>query len=206
LDHAAGVADGASGFDNSMLAGTSDGTSSAARFYWPGGVAVDSAGRVYVADCYSYTIRVGAIACPDAPVIDQTARPVGELRQLDTGRQTAVAWQWRPIRIPAGSSAAFSADNVRNPTFTPDVADLCVFRLHATNAAGAAMMEQQRWQRGQFHLNLAGELGRTVVVEASTSLTHWTPIATNVLGSDPIPFTDPASALFRQRFYRLLMP
>jgi len=55
------------------------------------------------------------------------------------------------------------------------------------DAAGAAMMEQQRWQRGQFHLNLVGKPGCTVVVEASTNLTHWTPIATNVLGSDPIP-------------------
>jgi sugar lactone lactonase YvrE len=37
--------------------GSADGTGSAARFYWPYGVAVDSAGNVYVADTWNYTIR-----------------------------------------------------------------------------------------------------------------------------------------------------
>jgi len=74
------------------------------------------------------------------------------------------------------------------------------------DAAGVALMEQQRWSGGQFHLNLVGELGRTVVVEASTNLSDWTPIATNFLGSDPIPFTDPQSAQYPKRFYRLFKP
>ena len=37
--------------------GSADGTGSAARFYGPSGVAVDSAGNVYVADTGNYTIR-----------------------------------------------------------------------------------------------------------------------------------------------------
>ena len=37
--------------------GAIDGPGSAARFYGPSGVAVDSAGNVYVADWYNYTIR-----------------------------------------------------------------------------------------------------------------------------------------------------
>ena len=37
--------------------GSADGTGSAAQFYQPGGVAVDSAGNVYVADCANQTIR-----------------------------------------------------------------------------------------------------------------------------------------------------
>ena len=36
--------------------GDTDGTGSAARFYYPEGVAVDSAGNVYVADCNNNTI------------------------------------------------------------------------------------------------------------------------------------------------------
>jgi sugar lactone lactonase YvrE len=39
------------------LAGTNDGTGSAARFHWPFGVAVDAEGNVYVADNGSNTIR-----------------------------------------------------------------------------------------------------------------------------------------------------
>ena len=37
--------------------GSADGTGSAARFYLPCGVAVDSAGNVYVADTGNHTIR-----------------------------------------------------------------------------------------------------------------------------------------------------
>jgi uncharacterized delta-60 repeat protein len=118
--------------------GSADGTASAARFNYPFGVAADSAGKAYVADGGNNTIRIGTTnTCPDAPTIDLAVGPVGQLRQLGTSPQTAVAWQWRLIRDPAASSAALSAANVRNPTFTPDVADLYVFRLEAANAAGA---------------------------------------------------------------------
>jgi hypothetical protein len=37
---------------------------------------------------------------------------------------------------------------------------------------------------GQFHLNLVGKPGRTVVVEASSNLADWTPTATNDLNVD----------------------
>ena len=40
------------------VSGSSDGTGSAARFYYPGGIAVDGSGNVYVADTYNCTIRL----------------------------------------------------------------------------------------------------------------------------------------------------
>lgn len=39
-----------------------------------------------------------------------------------------------------------------------------------------------------------------------TNFADWTPVATNVLGSDPILFTDPQSSQFPRRFYRLFKP
>ena len=39
-------------------AGFADGQGSLARFYYPGGVAVDSMGKVYVADSYNHRIRL----------------------------------------------------------------------------------------------------------------------------------------------------
>jgi uncharacterized delta-60 repeat protein len=78
------------------------------------------------------------------------------------------------------------------------------YRLRA--AEGVALMEQPAWTAGHFKLSLVGELGRVVVVQASTNLADWTPIATNTLGSAPLLFSDPDSALFPQRFYRLRKP
>ena len=37
--------------------GSADGTNASARFYYPFSLTVDSAGRIYVADTYNYTIR-----------------------------------------------------------------------------------------------------------------------------------------------------
>ncbi|MHB8736286.1 MAG: immunoglobulin domain-containing protein, partial [Terriglobales bacterium] len=117
--------------------GSADGTGSGARFYTPEGLAVDSAGNVYVADTVNHTIRKSFPTCPDLPTIDLSVGPVGASRQLDAQPVTANSWQWTLIRRPTGSTADLSAISIRNPTFTPDVADVYVFRLKAINAAGA---------------------------------------------------------------------
>ncbi len=72
-------------------------------------------------------------------------------------------------------------------------------------AEGVALMEQPRWSGGQFNLNFVGELGRTVVIQASTNLTSWTSIATNALGAAPLIFVDPESGQSPWRFYRVIM-
>jgi hypothetical protein len=204
--------------------GTADGTGSAAQFSFPYGVVVDSAGNVYVADTQNSTIRIGGVACPDAPTIDLAVGPVGQLRQLDTSPQTAVAWQWRLIRDPSGSSASLSAANVRNPTFTPDVADLYVFRLSATNAAGAICIRTLAFtavpappstrpaillndgsfgvRSNHFGFDVSAGTGQVVVVETSADLVNWTDLATNTAGASPLYFRDPSPPNSPGRFYR----
>ncbi len=203
------------------VGGYADGTGSAAQFNHPSGVAVDSAGNVYVADSYNNTIRIGTTnTCPDAATIDLAVGPVGQLRQLDTSPQTAVAWQWRLIRDPSASSAALSAANVRNPTFTPDVADLYVFRLEATNAAGAICIRTLEFtavpapptillndgsfgvRSNRFGFDVSAAGGQVVVVETSADLVHWTDLATNTAGASPFYFSDPLPPSSPRRFYR----
>ena len=62
--------------------GSADGTGSAARFSYPSGVAVDSAGNVYVADSGNHTIRK---VTPGGRG-DDAGRAGGKLRAARTGR------------------------------------------------------------------------------------------------------------------------
>jgi hypothetical protein len=63
-----------------------------------------------------------------------------------------------------------------------------------------------RFKSGQFSFDLSGEPGRTVVIQGSTDLQHWIPIATNMLSSRPIPFSDSQNTALPERFYRLMVP
>jgi hypothetical protein len=52
---------------------------------------------------------------------------------------------------------------------------------------------------GQFSFTVSGSAGLPYVVEASTNLVDWIPVATNAA---PFVFTDTNSASYNQRFYR----
>ena len=118
--------------------GNVDGTGSLARFNEPSGISVDGSGNVYVADTFNHGIREGtAASLTDAATIDASTGLTGQLRQLDTSPQQATSWNWEEIRRPAASTANLSSTMIRNPTFTPDVPDLYIFNLTATNDSGA---------------------------------------------------------------------
>jgi O-glycosyl hydrolase len=59
------------------------------------------------------------------------------------------------------------------------------------------------FKQGRFGFNLAGVAGQTVIVETSTNLVNWTPMATNLLAVDPLYFSDPSPTNSTRRFYRL---
>jgi hypothetical protein len=115
-----------------------DGTGSAARFYGPSGIAVNSSGNVYVAERFYDSIRIGGTTLADVATIDLSIGLQGSTRLLDSAPQTAASWQWSVIRRPVDSAAVLSSESVRNPTFTPDVPGLFTFRLFATGPGTAS--------------------------------------------------------------------
>jgi uncharacterized delta-60 repeat protein len=58
-------------------------------------------------------------------------------------------------------------------------------------------------QNGQFRFNLDGIAGQTVIIESSTNLLNWSPLATNILGIEPFVFSDSSAINFPCRFYRV---
>lgn len=57
-----------------------------------------------------------------------------------------------------------------------------------------------------FGFTVSGCPGQNMVVETSTNLLTWQPLATNVLGPSPLTFRDPVPTTAGQRFYRLTIP
>jgi hypothetical protein len=55
----------------------------------------------------------------------------------------------------------------------------------------------------RFGFKFSGSAGQVVVVETSTDLASWTPVATNTLAATPVYFSEPCSGDFPRRFYRL---
>jgi hypothetical protein len=62
-----------------------------------------------------------------------------------------------------------------------------------------------RLANGAFQVEVWGFPGVTTIIERSTNLSTWTPVATNVFATDPGIFTDP-SPLVPRCFYRALQP
>lgn len=57
---------------------------------------------------------------------------------------------------------------------------------------------------GRFSLHLTGTSGKSFVIMASTNLTNWTPILTNLDSSASFDFTDTNTATYSCRFFRVV--
>jgi hypothetical protein len=55
---------------------------------------------------------------------------------------------------------------------------------------------------GAYAFRVNGQNGQTVVTEASSNLTQWVAVATNVLTSGSVDFTDPETAITPARYFR----
>ncbi len=116
---------------------TTEGTGPDARFAYPFGIARGPAGSIYILDQGNDAVDYATPALlADAAIVSPADGASGTVRQLDTSPQTATAWDWQIIRKPNGSTAALSSTTIRNPTFTPDAADMFQFRLTATGPTG----------------------------------------------------------------------
>ncbi|MDP9192749.1 MAG: hypothetical protein M3P06_13695 [Acidobacteriota bacterium] len=154
--------------------GTSDGTGTFARFNAASRIATVGLNRIVIAE--GHTIRYGIPEIADRAVIDSAARLVGTPSQLDTSPQTATSWEWTVIRRPHGSTATLSSATIRNPTFTPDVPDMYVFRCKATSASGSSI--------STVVLN-GNDPATTFSVGISTSINAGDEFAISVAARDP---------------------
>jgi hypothetical protein len=62
-----------------------------------------------------------------------------------------------------------------------------------------ASLTQASYANGQYSFTVTGTSGLQYIVEASTNMVNWVPVATNF---SPFQFVDPNAGQFQQRFYR----
>jgi sugar lactone lactonase YvrE len=173
-------------------AGNTDGTGNAARFNDPQGVAVDSAGNVYVADGNNNSIR--KLTPPG--VVTTLA---GSAASAGSADGTGIAAQFNyPSGIAVDGSGNIYVADTDNDTLRrgsreqPAVVASCGLGLGC--------------DASQFGINLTGSPGQWIVVEASTDLLTWTPIWTNTFATGTLPFTDPQTVNNTHRYYRTGAP
>lgn len=112
------------------------------------------------------------------------------------GNVTAAPFNFTNNNLPAGNYT-FTAKAFDNLGATTASSALSIFVETNAMLSGAAEAVN-----GQFQFTITGIAGQTYSIEASTNLTTWTPLITNVAPADTFNFTDSVSTNFIHRFYR----
>ena len=108
----------------------------------------------------------------------------------DVGMATNVT-----IVLPStGGTYYFAAADYDASGVQSDFSNEAIFTVPAAARLTPAMLSA-----GQFAFTVSGTAGCNYVVQVSTNLSNWSPMATNV---PPFTFVDPNASNFSRRFYR----
>jgi uncharacterized delta-60 repeat protein len=120
---------------------------------------------------------------------------------LGRGIRMAGGWQLAGLTLPANCTIrarGFVATGHDGNSSWFDETKLLVIP-----SAAPTILANFGFRTNQFRFDVSGTLGQVVVVEASTNLLKWDPLATNTVGTGPYYFRDPVSQDFLERFYRV---
>jgi len=129
--------------------------------------------------------------------------------RLGAGTRIPAGWQLKGVSPPSNSGAVRARGYVVGGQYGASSwfveSDIQITNAVVVNTPPAILVKDSSFgfNSNRFAFNLTGSPGQVVIVEASTNLLNWTSTATNTIGAAPIYYTEPYSAQFRHRFYRL---
>jgi hypothetical protein len=149
--------------------GSADGTNSAARFNWPWGVAVDSAGNVYVGDQINYTIR--------------KVTPIGTNWVVTTLAGVAKSVGYAD---GTGSTARFHdplgvAVDTNGNVYVAEYMNYTIRKGMPASSVPPPILQPPNLSAGQFGFGITGLPGLAVNIESSTNLSSWQVTGTSIL-------------------------
>lgn len=135
-------------------------------------------------------------------------------------------WNGNEVEISSepitGSGFATVLTTTPSPTLPPETAGTFTLRIRITEDGRTRYLElgepltitaaaappaiadgSLRFDDGLFTFTITGTTGQDVLIEAATTLDDWQPIATVPLAAASQDFSDPDTASFTKRFYRV---
>jgi hypothetical protein len=175
------------------ISGSDDGTNSAARFYWPVQVAVDSAGTLYVADALNNTIRK-VMPVGTNWVVTTVAGLAGSAGSADGTGSAAL------FDFGAGSGGAVTTDS-SGSLYVPDWSNHTIRKGFPANSVPPPVLQPPSLSAGQFGFGITGLPGLAVNIESSSNMFSWAVIGTTILNGGSNSFVNPSPSQSAQ-FYR----
>ena len=108
-------------------------------------------------------------------------------------------FNWRPTTAQANTTNTVKVKVTDNGS--PNLSGTNSFTV-VVNPLAATTLAVVSYTNGYFTMQVSGTSGPDYIISASTNLTLWTDIFTNLSPATPFQYTDTNAALFPDRFYR----
>jgi len=181
---------GADAGGNPLHPGSADGTNSAARFSNPLGMAVDSAGSLYVSDCYNSTIRRVAPVGTNW-VVTTLAGLAGSIGDADgTG---SAAQFYNPAGVAMDSAGNLYVGDLYNNTIRKGL---------PASSVPSPVLQRPSLSAGQFGFGITGLPGLPVNIESSGDLSQWQVVGECILEGGTNYYSVGADPSLGAQFYR----